>query len=83
MLQQPFKNFAPSLKALIGKSTPSGKEIKTCTNFAEYLLEDALVAVVPGEAFGAPGYFRISYATSDQLLQEACQRIQAFCAKLK
>lgn len=73
----------PSCQALLGKTTPAGKTLKTDTDLVEYLLDDALVAVVQGSAFGAPGFFRISYATSDAALEEACKRIKAACAKLK
>lgn len=66
----------PSCKGLIGKRTPSGKVIANDTDFASYLLEDHLVALVPGAAFGAEGYFRISYATSDEVLKRALDRIK-------
>lgn len=72
----------PSCKGLIGKKTPKGMLIKNDTDFASYLLEDALVAVVPGIAFGAEDYFRISYATSDKILEEACKRINKACKDL-
>jgi aspartate aminotransferase len=72
----------PSMKGLIGKKTPSGKTIDGCKSFCDYLLDDALVAAVFGEAFGAPGYFRISYATGEATLKDALTRIQAACAKL-
>lgn len=73
----------PSCSELFGKVRPNGKKISNSNDFAEYLLEDALVAVVPGIAFGAEGFFRISYATSDELLQKACERINEACRKLK
>jgi aspartate aminotransferase len=66
----------PSMKGLLGKKTPAGKEIKSCNDFCDYLLEDALVAAVPGSAFGMGGYFRISYATSEKALTEAMDRIK-------
>lgn len=72
----------PSCERLVGKTTPAGIEITNSSDFATYLLEDALVAVVPGKAFGTENYFRISYATSDQLLEKACLRIADACAKL-
>lgn len=72
----------PSCKDLIGKKTPEGHIIKNDTDFASYLLEHALVAVVQGSAFGAEGYFRISYATSDANLEKACQRIKEACERL-
>jgi aspartate aminotransferase len=73
----------PSMKGLIGKKTPSGKTIDSCKSFCDYVLEEALVAAVFGSAFGAPGYFRISYATSEKLLIEAMQRIGEACGKLR
>lgn len=73
----------PSCKGTFGKKTPEGKTIANSNDFAEYLLEGANVAVVPGIAFGAEGFFRISYATSDSILEEACKRIQKACAALK
>jgi aspartate aminotransferase len=72
----------PRCKDLFGKKTPAGSVIKNSTDFAAYLLEDALVAVVMGEAFGLDGYFRISYATSEKALKDACERIKASVAKL-
>jgi Aspartate/tyrosine/aromatic aminotransferase len=73
----------PSIRQLIGKSTPAGKVIATDEIFAAELLESEGVAVVHGAAFGASPYFRISYATSNKLLEEACTRIQRFCASLR
>ena len=61
---------------LFGKKTPSGQLLKNDNDLATYLLEHANVAVVPGIAFGLEGYFRISYATSEELLAEACRRIE-------
>lgn len=72
----------PSMKGLLGKKTPAGKTIESCQQFADYLLEDALVAVVFGAAFGMGGYFRISYATSEKALTESMKRIKEACAKL-
>lgn len=73
----------PSIVELLGKKTPTGKVISNCSDFTEYLLEDALVAVVQGSAFGMENCFRISYATSDEILKEACVRIHKACAQLK
>jgi len=73
----------PELSGLIGKTTPKGDVIATDTDFAGYLLDEAKVAVVQGAAFGLSPAFRISYATSDALLAEACTRIQTACAALK
>ncbi len=72
----------PSCEALIGKKTPNGEVINNSTDFSRYLLEEALVAVVMGEAFGMDGYFRISYATSETALEKACARIADAVAKL-
>lgn len=72
----------PSISKLIGKKTPSGTEIETDEVFATQLLEETGVAVVFGAAFGLSPNFRISYATSDDQLKEACERIQKFCASL-
>ncbi len=73
----------PSCKGLFGKKTPTGKTIENDNDFASYLLEEALVAVVPGVAFGAPDFFRISYAASEEFLNNSMQRIADACAKLK
>jgi aspartate aminotransferase len=70
----------PSCAGLIGKKAPSGKVIETDEDFVTELLETEGVAVVHGSAFGLGPNFRISYATSDELLEEACSRIQRFCA---
>ncbi len=72
----------PSCAALIGKTAPSGKTIETDQDFVTELLEAEGVAVVQGSAFGLGPNFRISYATSDEALEEACQRVQRFCASL-
>ncbi len=73
----------PSCAALMGKTAPSGKVLETDADFVTELLEAEGVAVVHGSAFGQGPNFRISYATSDELLEEACSRIQRFCASLK
>jgi len=73
----------PSCKACIGKTTKSGKVLKTDEDFVTALLEDEGVAVVHGSAFGLGPNFRISYATSTEELTEACQRIQRFCNSLR
>ena len=72
----------PSCAGVIGKKTPDGKVIENDTDFVTYLLDSEGVAVVQGAAFGLEPYFRISYATSDELLTDACQRIQRACAAL-
>ncbi|MCB1342605.1 MAG: pyridoxal phosphate-dependent aminotransferase [Pseudooceanicola sp.] len=73
----------PSIKGLIGKTSKGGKLIANDEDFATALLEETGVAVVFGSAFGLSPNFRISYATSDEALREACTRIQDFCAGLK
>ncbi len=73
----------PSLQALIGKTAPSGKVIATDEDFVSELLETEGVAAVHGSAFGLGPNFRISYATSNELLEEACKKIQRFCASLR
>jgi len=73
----------PSCAGTIGKTTPKGKTIETDEDFVTYILEDAGVAAVHGEAFGLSPYFRVSYATATELLEDACQRIQKACAELK
>jgi len=76
----------PSCKKLLGKKgIISGVEqiIKDDNDFATYLLEEALVAVVPGVAFGASGFFRISYAASEEFLKDSMSRIARACEKLK
>lgn len=70
----------PSCAGLIGKTAPSGKRIESDEDFVTELLETEGVAVVQGSAFGLGPNFRISYATSETLLEEACKRIQRFCA---
>ncbi len=72
----------PSCAGVIGKSTPKGQTLETDTDFVQALLEEALVAVVQGSAFGLSPYFRISYATSTDALVEACTRVQKFCKSL-
>jgi aspartate aminotransferase len=73
----------PSVRKLIGKTTREGKVIATDADFADALLETEGVAVVHGTAFGLSPFFRISYATSTEALEEACRRIQRFCANLR
>ena len=72
----------PSINGCIGKQTPDGKMIENDEDFATQLLESEGVAVVHGAAFGTSPCFRISYATSIELLEEACIRISRFCAGL-
>jgi aspartate aminotransferase len=72
----------PSCAGAIGKTTPDGKAIATDTDFVGYLLDAEGVAAVQGEAFGLSPYFRISYATSTEALEEACRRIKRACEAL-
>ncbi|PPR76080.1 MAG: Aspartate aminotransferase [Alphaproteobacteria bacterium MarineAlpha3_Bin4] len=72
----------PSCAGTIGKKTPNGNTISNDEDFVTYILESEGVAAVHGEAFGLSPYFRISYATATELLEEACQRIQRACAAL-
>ena len=72
----------PSIAGLIGKTTPNGTVIENDEAFATALLEEKDVAIVFGAAFGLSPNFRVSYATSDEALKEACTRIQDFCAAL-
>lgn len=72
----------PGIQSLLGKTTPGGTAIHTDVDFCAYLLEQSLVAAVPGSAFGMDGHFRISYATSDTALEEACTRIRDAVAAL-
>ncbi|SNX73864.1 aspartate aminotransferase [Cereibacter ovatus] len=72
----------PDISGCIGKTSAGGAKIVDDEAFASALLEEAGVAVVFGAAFGLSPNFRVSYATSDEVLREACARIQAFCAGL-
>ncbi len=72
----------PSCDELIGTKSKSGLLINNDTDFCEYLLDEVGVAAVPGIAFGKKGYFRISYATSDEILIEAGNRIKVACERL-
>jgi len=73
----------PSCEELIGKKTPDGKVINNDKDFAMNLLETKSISVVHGEAFGLSPYFRISYATSIEKLETACNRIIEFCDELE
>ena len=72
----------PSVAGLIGKKTPQGETIRNDEDFAKYLLAAEGVAVVHGEAFGLAPHIRISYATSNAVLEEACRRIERACLAL-
>jgi len=73
----------PNCEGLIGKITPDGKVLKNDEDFMNYLLESEGVAGVHGAAFGLSPYFRLSYATSEDILKDACSRIKRACNNLK
>ncbi len=73
----------PSVADLIGAKTPAGKVIETDEDFVSELLEAEGVAVVHGSAFGLGPNFRLSYAAADDVLEDACARIQRFCNSLQ
>ena len=73
----------PSCAGCLGKTSEQGRRIERDSDFVAALLDEEGVAVVQGEAFGLSPFFRISYATSTELLEEACRRIQRFCAGLR
>ena len=73
----------PSCAGLIGATTPSGQKLKNDEDVCGYLLESQGVAVVHGAAFGLSPHFRVSYAASTEVLEEACRRIQKACGELK
>ena len=79
---EPFGAFYcyPSVKALIGK-TLRGKRIESSAQLAELVLDEVGVAVVPGEAFGTPGYFRLSYALGDEALEKGISRLNALLSE--
>jgi aspartate aminotransferase len=72
----------PSCAGVIGKRTPAGQVISNDEDFVRYLLEETGVAVVHGAAFGLSPHFRISYATSTEVLRDACERIDRACRAL-
>lgn len=73
----------PSIQGVLGRATPGGKTIETDEDFVTELLEAEGVATVHGQAFGLSPHFRISYATSTEILRDACERIQRFCGSLR
>ena len=72
----------PSCAGLIGKKTPDGRVLKSDEDVVSYFLETEGIAAVHGAAFGLSPHFRISYATSTEALEDACQRIQRACTAL-
>ncbi|MBD5268651.1 MAG: aminotransferase class I/II-fold pyridoxal phosphate-dependent enzyme, partial [Bacteroides sp.] len=73
----------PKVDSYVGKVKPDGSVIESVGDYVMYLLEEAHVACVDGEAFCAPGYMRLSYATSDDNIREAIRRISEASLKLK
>lgn len=73
----------PNVLGLLGKITPAGDHLNTDMDLGTYLLEEAGVAVVPGSGFGAPGYFRLSYAVEMSLLEKAVERLRTAVDALK
>ncbi len=73
----------PDATGVLGKVTPDGKVIATDDDLIDYFVDSARVAAVPGSAFGLSPAFRVSYAASESVLKDACERIQIACANLK
>ncbi len=72
----------PSCGGVLGRTTPDGKKIATDADLVDYLMENHDVALAPGSAFGMPGYLRLSYASADDKIAKACERIKTGCAEL-
>ena len=72
----------PNVAGCLGHTTEGGRRLGTDQDFSLALLEEQHVALVHGGAFGMSPYIRISYATDDASLAEACRRIERFCASL-
>ena len=73
----------PSCADAMGRTAPSGKVLRTDEDFVSELLESEGVAAVHGSAFGLGPNLRISYATANEVLEDACHRIQRFCGSLR
>ena len=73
----------PSCAGILGKTAPDGRTIETDLDFILYLLDSAGVAALHGSAYGMPGYFRMSIATSEAVIEEACRRIDAAVRALR
>jgi aspartate aminotransferase len=73
----------PSCAGVIGKKTPEGQVISSDSDFVLHLLESQNLAVLQGEAYGLSPFFRISFATSMQTLQEGCRRLRLACEALR
>jgi aspartate aminotransferase len=72
----------PSCAGVLGKKTPDGRVLQTDEDFVLYLLEEENLAVLQGSAYGISPYFRISFATSMEVLREGCARLRRACEKL-
>jgi aspartate aminotransferase len=72
----------PSCQQLLGRKTPEGKTLESSNDFVMYLLDSEGLAVLQGEAYGVPGHFRISIATSMDAIEEGCRRLARACAAL-
>ena len=73
----------PSCAGVLGKRTPAGAELKSDLDFVLYLLDSEGVAAIQGSAYGLSPYFRLSIATSKEVIEEACDRIARACAALR
>ncbi|MGC9269734.1 pyridoxal phosphate-dependent aminotransferase [Acidiphilium sp.] len=73
----------PSISGLLGRQSAGGRLLTSDDDVAEALLDEALVATVPGSAFAMPGHIRLSTAAADSILRDACARIVAFCAGVR
>jgi len=72
----------PDLSAFLGKRSPQGRPIDDDLAMCQYLIEDAKIAVVPGSAFFAPGYVRLSYATAQASIEKGLARMAVALAEL-
>ena len=72
----------PDVSGLLGKTTPKDARIDTDEALAMYFLNEAHVATVPGASFGAPGYLRLSYAISEERIDEGVARLRRACGEL-
>ncbi|MFQ5355786.1 MAG: pyridoxal phosphate-dependent aminotransferase [Mariprofundaceae bacterium] len=72
----------PNVQNWLGSKTPSGDTLNDDVDVCAWLLEETGIAIVPGTAFGAPGYVRFSYAVSQSTLEDACERIEKAVAQL-
>ena len=72
----------PACAGVLGSTTPDGRRIASADDFVLYLLESQDLAVLAGSAYGVSGFFRISFATSTDRLEEGCRRIAQACRSL-